>query len=246
MKIRATLCPPLTVCALLLLAGCGRVQGQFIIVQNQVPQTGCTVTGDVSAFYRPEGFLDVSIVSDQATAGYLIFPLLENDLPGVTAGQTVDGNRIALAGWHVHLSTNATPMIQGVFDDPGNQSFIDYTVPTSGSVASGGGHTPSSVDSFPPDLARLVRNQGELTNTTTITVDATIHAIGNTINGSIQSDDFHYPITVCDGCLVANTAMCPFRATPTNPGNPCNPAQDDPVDCCTMSGKQVCPPLVSQ
>ena len=68
----------------------------------------------------------------------------------------------------------------------------------------------------------------------------------NTVNGSIESDDFHYRITVCDGCLVGNTGMCPFLVPPANLGNPCNPAQDELVDCCTTSGNLICPPLVAQ
>jgi hypothetical protein len=234
-----------SVCALVLLVGCGRVEGQFIVVQDQVPQTGCTIPGDLSALYRPDGFLDVSIVNMDSPAGYLLFPLLENDLPGLATGQLIDSNRIALVGWHVDLQMGpGTPQtVLDAFNGAGD-SATHYDVPTSGSVASGGGHTPSSVDVFPPPLAVAIRGTLD-PGGTPVTTLATVHAIGNRINGSIQSDDFVFPISVCSGCLIGTQSMCPFRAAPANPGNPCNPAQDQIVDCCTINGNLVCPPLVS-
>jgi len=243
---RGTIRPYLAVYATLLLAGCGRVPGQFLIVQDQVPSETCTIPGELSAVYRPEGTLDVKLVTDQATVGYALFPLLENDLPRPTTGQLVDGNRIALAAWSVSLEPlTGSATLQALFGDQ-NASLVQYNLPTSGSVASGGGLTPSFVDAFPPDLARQVRATGELRTGDRFIVQATVHALGDRINGSIQSDDFHFPITVCEGCLIGTQGMCPFRSAPANPGNPCNPAQDQTVDCCLQNGNLICPPLVVQ
>jgi hypothetical protein len=243
-KIRGPFASLLSACVLLLLVGCGRVQGQFIVLQNQVPQTGCSVPAEPSSQYRPDGVLDVSIVNNKATAGYLVFPLLENDLPGSPKGQ-VDGNRIALSNWVVSVGVNPNytpPGIVSAFNQ--DASLTSYTLPTSGSVASGGGHTASVVDVFPPELVGEVSN-AMANGGGSFTAYATIHAIGNTINGSIQSDDFVFPISVCSGCLIGNQSMCPFRSPPANLGNPCNPAQDDIVDCCTVSANLFCPPSVS-
>ena len=60
----------------------------------------------------------------------------------------------------------------------------------------------------------------------------------------MTSDPFHFPVELCSGCLVANVAPCPYAAAAANPGNVCNPAQDDKVDCCTNNGALVCPPTV--
>ena len=39
---------------------------------------------------------------------------------------------------------------------------------------------------------------------------------------------------------------CPYGAAPANLGNPCNPAQDTPVDCCSSGTGLICPPTVVQ
>src|SRR5262249_55255438 len=153
----ALVCPPL----LLLTLGCGRVPGQFIILDNKVPMPGCAIPADVMAPYRGDGILDVAIVNDQATSAYLIFPLLENDLPGPASGQNVDGNRIALSGYNVdiHLAAVGAPQqTTNLFASlEGSQNpLVHYSTPTSGTVASGGGHTSSLVEAFPAPLATMI------------------------------------------------------------------------------------------
>ncbi|HEY6826557.1 MAG TPA: hypothetical protein VI259_06860, partial [Gemmatimonadaceae bacterium] len=78
------------------LVGCGTPPGAFIIVQNQVPNPDCTIPATKGALYNGDGFVDLSVAT-----GYELFPLLENDFPGPQAGQTVDGNRIALSGFDI-------------------------------------------------------------------------------------------------------------------------------------------------
>jgi hypothetical protein len=68
---------------------------------------------------------------------------------------------------------------------------------------------------------------------------------GHTTTRDIESDPFDYPVSVCAGCLVANVRACPYTTAPTNLGNECNVAQDTPVDCCTVGGDLICPPVVS-
>jgi hypothetical protein len=55
----------------------------------------------------------------------------------------------------------------------------------------------------------------------------------------VESEEFVYPIKVCDGCLGRNIGPCP-RA-PVNKGNPCNAAQDALVDCCQQGAELRCP-----
>ena len=73
-------------------AACGRVPGQFEIVQNQVPQPGCLI--DTSeTLYRGDGTLDLALVQPGALAAYIIFPLLKNNLPASTAGPGSESDR---------------------------------------------------------------------------------------------------------------------------------------------------------
>jgi hypothetical protein len=234
-----------------LLLGCGRTPGQFLIVQNQSPQMNCVIPADVSALYQGKGKLDVRLVQDQALTAYYVFPLLENDLPPPTAGQSEDPNRIALSGFDVDLSIlgSAPPMITTLFQsldaDPNNRALLHFRLPWSGSVASGGGHTATTVDAVPATLARRIRDTGELETTAFFELEATITATGDRLAGNIDSDPFSYPVVICEGCLIANVASCPYQTAVTNQGNACNVAQDDPVDCCSQSGALVCPPTVS-
>jgi hypothetical protein len=118
-------------------------------------------------------------------------------------------------------------------------------VPFSGSVASGGGNTSASVDGLPAELARRIRATNVLMTTDFIYVNTTIHARGSTLNSSLRSDAFTFPIRVCDGCLIAHVDVCPFTMAAANPGNACNVAQDEAVDCCITGTQLVCPPTVS-
>ena len=240
-----------TMWATSLLFGCGRTPGQFLIVQNQSPQMNCVIPADLSALYEGKGKLDVQLVGDQALTAYYVFPLLENDLPPPTAGQGSDPNRIALSGFDVDLRIlgSAPPMITTLFQsldaDASGSTLLHFRLPWSGSVASGGGHTAATVDAVPAELARRIRATGELDATAFFEMEASITATGDRLAGNIDSDPFSYPVVVCDGCLIANVASCPYQNAVSNQGNACNVAQDDPVDCCSQSGALVCPPTVS-
>src|SRR3954470_6927228 len=66
----------------LVVADCGRVPGQFQILNDQIPIAaaggGCTVPVNATA-YQGAGRLDLSVVSGAADAAYLFFPLIENN-----------------------------------------------------------------------------------------------------------------------------------------------------------------------
>ena len=79
--------------------GCGGPSGTFYVVQNQVPGAGCTIPGTEGALYLGQGTLDVRA---SVGSGYLLFPLLKNDLPAEGSGGT-EPNRIALDGFDVDV-----------------------------------------------------------------------------------------------------------------------------------------------
>src|SRR5215471_11048366 len=203
-------------CAWLVFAGCGQAPGVFVILRNQVPQAGCVVPGDPSAVYRGTGQLDLGIVTNAATRGYLVFPLLQNNFPGPAAGQTVDGNRIALSSFDVSLTpVIPTPSFQGVFD--ANPTLVRFNVLTSGSINSGGSFTAQALDAVPAELARRLAVNGGLNVGDSAQVLITLRARGRTVNGEVVSDEFQFPIDVCVGCLIGNVQQCPLHAAATNP-----------------------------
>jgi hypothetical protein len=247
-----TLRRPLSLVAVLwplILAACGRVPGQFEILNDQIPQvsgTGCIIPVD-PGMYSGEGKLDISIVRGDFESAYFVFPLIENNLPAAK-GTSIDPNEIQLTGFQVDvrsLDPMHTPAaVQAVFDGAG--AFAHYQVPWSGGIASGGGQLSAAVAAFPVELAQAVAGAGNFGVQPSLTVDLQVAVLGTTNSGQhMTSDPFHFPVQLCSGCLVANKLPCPYTTVPTNLGNGCNPAQDDPIDCCTDSGALVCPPTVA-
>jgi len=228
------------------LAACGRVPGQFEILNDQIPGAGCVIPVDPGV-YQGEGTLDVSIVRPDFTSAYFFFPLIENNLPS-SIGTAIDPNEIQLSGFQIDITPIPGAMvpdgIRSVLNGAG--TLAHFQVPWSGGVSSGGGHLSAIVAAFPVELAQQMDQLGGLSRDPSTLVQLNISALGTTNNGQhMTSDPFHFPLHLCSGCLVAGTAPCPFTTAPTFTGNDCNPAQDALVDCCTENGNLVCPAPVA-
>jgi hypothetical protein len=233
---------------------CGRVPGQFEIVQNQVPTPGCLITTS-ETLYRGDGTLDLALVQPGSLAAYIIFPLLRNNLPGSTGGP--DPNQIEVNSFAVDIGESkfgSLPAgVKALFqtleqNGPGSPEYalLHYSAPWQLSLASGGGTAASHVAGFPIDLAARVAATGAVgVSRTSMLVNIKVRAFGKTNTQSMESDPLDYPVYVCNGCLVANVLTCPYPSAPANEGNPCNVSQDNFVDCCSLNGQLICPPIVS-
>jgi hypothetical protein len=233
----------------LVLGACGRVPGQFEILNDQIPlpgSFGCTVP-ITPTMYQGDGLLDISIVRSDFGSAYFFFPLIENNLPGST-NSAIDSNQIQLSAFQVDITLAGAPApaaVQNVFAGAG--ALVHYQVPWAGGVSSGGGHLSAIVGAFPVALAQQLSSSGGFGTAPSVTVDLQIEALGKTNSGqNMTSDPFHFPLYLCSGCLVGSVMPCPYSAPPANPGNPCNAAQDEVVDCCTENGALICPPPVAQ
>ncbi|HEY7375921.1 MAG TPA: hypothetical protein VIF57_27425 [Polyangia bacterium] len=236
------------------LAACGRVPGQFEILQNQAPQGGCAITTDRMT-YRGEGTIDLSLVSPGAETAYFMFPLVINNLPGSTGGEP-DGNEIDVHSFAVDIGTTRQsylpPNVQMLFDHlnemPGSHDYalLHYSLPWAVTISSGGGLAATLVNAFPVELAQRVLATGDIgVSASSMTVNARVRVFGTTNTQDMESDPFDFPISVCNGCLVHSLLPCPVTSAPTFGGNACNLSQDNLVDCCSLNGALVCPPIVS-
>jgi len=231
------------------LVACGRVPGQFEIVNNQVPSANCSIPVN-DTVYQGQGTLDAKLVPSGAGSAYFVFPLLKNNLAGGSAGE-VDSNKIVLTSFAVDISVltgppEVTALVDMLNADPTLSALLHYKTPWSGSLGSGGGELSAIVAAFPVELAgRMLGTLGLSAHPSTF-VNLRIRSFGHTTTRDLESDPFDYPVAVCDGCLIANTGPCPFSTMPANTGNPCNVAQDYPVDCCTAGNDLICPAVVSQ
>ena len=225
------------------LSACGRVPGQFTILNNQVPQPGCTI-GTEEGVYRGSGRLDLSLVHDGARSAFLVYPLIENNLPPPTGN--IDTNQINMTSFAVDIRPlgPVSGQTAALFEELKNDPLLHYSIPWSGSVASGGGKAAAIVAAFPVQLASRLRATQEFNASPSLTVSLRIRVFGRTTTQDVESDPFDYPVAICAGCLVANVSACPYMSAPEHPGNECNVAQDSLVDCCTSGGDMFCPPQV--
>jgi hypothetical protein len=242
LALAAVLCCP----ALAFAFGCGRVPGQFEILNDQIPTTGtCTVPVDPTA-YQGQGMLDLSIVRSDFQTAYFFFPLLENNLPHPTG--TLDSNQIQITGFNVDITTigAVSDPVAAVFASSAASPYLHYQTTWSGGISSGGGQLSASVEAFPVPLAQQLLAAGDLDASPSLTVNLKVQALGSTNTGrSMQSDPFNFPVSICVGCLAVNLGPCPLSTAPANLGNACNPAQDQSVDCCTDNGTLICPAAVA-
>jgi len=236
-----------SIVALSFIAGaCGRIPGQFEILNNQVPLDGCVIPTNQTV-YQGQGRLDLSLVSGSATSAYLFFPLLKNNLDPSSSG--VDVNQIDLNSFAVDITPVGTlaPATQALFDSLNSDASLHWMLHTkslwSGSIGSGG-MLSAVVNAVPIELANRLRATQEIGISPSLALNLRVRAFGKTTSKDIESDPFDFPIYVCEGCLVANVQPCPYTVAPTNTGNACNSAQDDPVDCCLSGNDLLCPPPV--
>lgn len=77
------------------------------------------------------------------------------------------------------------------------------------------------------------------------TIFATVKIFGETGGSDIESNEFEYPIDICDGCLKRGVAT-PCREFQAPTEESCFPGQDSfTVECCTDStGAEQCPGFV--
>ncbi len=241
--LRASLSFAGAACGMLLtLSGCGLPAGQFYVVQNQSPETGCTVpTG--TGTYQGEGTLDIRVPAS-SDAAYTLFPLLENDLPAAGGGGP-EPNRIALSGFEVEIAfvdgnAAAAAMFASMATDSTAVGLLHFQTAWSGSVPPGGGRLSAGTSAFPAETAIRLRDSGALADHSYVRVTANVRAKGSTQTGAVTSDVFKYPIRVCDGCLINSITTCP-ATTAVLTGGLCGAGQDQPVDCCTQGTSLICP-----
>ncbi len=234
----------------LALGACGRVPGQFEILNDQVPTSsasGCTVPVNATV-YMGTGLLDLSIVNPGIGSAYFFFPLIENNLPSSSSAGAIDPNQIQLSGFQIDITPlGAAPpaSVQSVFSGAG--ALTHFEVPWSGGVKSGGGQISAIVGAFPVALAQQLSAASGVGGVPSLTVDLTVSALGTTNTGThMTSDPFHFPLQICSGCLTTSLGPCSSSVAAANMGNACNPAQDAPVDCCSNNGALICPSPVAQ
>jgi hypothetical protein len=217
--------------------------GRFFIVQNQVPEAGCVINTNRN-IYTGEGVLDLALVGDGAFA-YLLFPLLQNDFPAAGSAGAPEPNRMFVRAFRVRVEpgAGAPGKVIELFDrlDSSDQthSLIEFQEPWAATIDPGGGMLAAGVGAIPGELARQLRSSRILDTNPRVPLTVRLRAVGKRRDGDVESDEFAFPVRICQDCLANLVGACPHA--PVNLGNPCNPAQDAPVDCCQAGAELTCP-----
>ena len=207
----------------------------FTVGALAVPQDSCSWTNDNDNDFRPAGRLDVAISKE-----YWIPILIGNQLVtrGNEATLRTETSRVSFYEAEVTLTNSAGDAIA-------NGNFV---VPVSGFADPATGTDPA-FGSVAVTLIDATSSQSIPPGTEVI---ANVIIRGETLgNVDVETDSWAFPITICNGCLVAFTAD---GDDPARPGVDCDirdeappycrMGMDDYVDCrsCAAVNPAVCKP----
>ena len=235
---------------LALVAGCTDDNPGFFIRGVLAPPTpagaaACTYTADPTAGMIGSGVLDIAFISSYTPSILVGNQLIARGDPTVPR---VDTSRIVIQGAVVNLT-----------DLQGN-AIKSFTTLGSGLVDGAAGASPgygvmitSLVD---PDAANVLR--ASIPARGTKGVVAKFKVFGRTVGGvDVETAEFQFPLSVCNGCLVSFPADSVDVALQAQTGKPncsapssatsgavapCVKGQDQPVDCRLCQGNPACDP----
>jgi hypothetical protein len=220
-------------------------EGMYVINNTAPPDDSCVLTGS-----RDQPFNSHGVVYFGSSEGYVMTPLIQSRV--VASTDTDDTSRtIQLRGADVKLTLVALSVVTsaGITTTQPNTELPSFSALFSGAVPPAG---TANVDFTLIPASTLLSIAGmsgiNLDNPTdnfNAEVLAEVSVRGVINDNTVQAAPYLYPVTVCKNCVVNNLGSCPLMDVTPRPGNPCNPAQDGVVDCCTSTEGLVCPAPMS-
>jgi len=193
--------------------------------------------------FRSRGIMDIAL-----TNTYYFYPSIRNNLPESGAPLNLDERDLRLNNHDLTLMGASVRFDYDVFDDLAFEvdfeRFQGAFSHASGSVFPQD-VTVTTVPIIPWELGNQLARAESLRPLggagTLINVRVTIHAkmADNTV---VKSNEFWYPIVVCNGCLVYFPPEVNPRVLLENLTVPCAPGQDDGVDtrfCYAYAGGEI-------
>ncbi len=215
--------------------------GAVRIIRNQaVSEESCVVSSQLSATGRSGGIIEATSPVD-----YVLTPVVQN-FASSQSGKLTAQRTAFIEGARIDL-TFADPELFSESELAANAALVKFSSPFSAAVSPDSGTAGVGFSVVPVELLRLIAPKLSATRQRT-TINVKLKLYGTMGGGSFESEPFNYPVSVCDyrvgACVVAPVLVCggtlPQGVT-LRKGNPCNPYQDGPTDCCTLGGNLVCP-----
>lgn len=214
-------------CLAVVSSACTDAGAVLIILQNQVPDDGCTISGGAGTLFRSRGIIDVN-----SPGGYLFTPVVQN----VAVGNRDDPSE--------HLVMVQGGDVEILFPEgfSGTENIPDtlFTTPFSGPISPDGSTTSFGFEVLTRNFLQGVKGTGNLdvSGSNFVTLIAKVSIYGQMDGGTVQSEEFSYPIDVCDSCLIDDFGPC--EPTPdgyTGVSFPClGHIQDVLHQCCRDGG----------
>ena len=238
------------VCALFAaaLGGCAADNGDegILIVSNTAaPDMDCMFNGTATQPFNPHGSFSVF-----STEPYTLFPLMKSKItatPALTDARTilVEGARVTLAFPDESVLSAAQQ------EDLRNRGIMRFTTLFSAPLEPQGTAngfadiiTPALLDELIAAKGAGILAQGAPSFRAELV--ATVVVFGDLAGDETTSQEFKFPVTICNDCIANVVGTCPLpMGTVVSLGNVCNPYQDGAVTCCRQGADVVCPAIVS-
>lgn len=224
----------------LALSACAAENGgeAIFLSKNVAPGMGCTF-----AAASGEQFTAHGTYSMFAARGYRMYPQMVSQITATDA-QAVQ-RTIQLRGARVDLTFADSALSSFPSDLTHFMSLFSAPLPPNGGIADG------AFELIPAELGKMVASAKGVTLSSTahvkVEVVAKVSVFGDLAGDEVTSQDFQFPITICNDCVTTNRGNCPlpFDTIVANQANVCNPYQDGTVDCCAANGELVCPAVLA-
>lgn len=210
--------------------------------QLVAPGTGCSYTDDPTQPAIDTGFLDIAVRNSYSAAFLLANQLVPRGNPAAPQTET---SYVNIKGAIVQVTDAAS----GAATSPAFTSLASVVLPPAQGTTPGYSALPDITLIDEMTVANLGIVPGE-------EVRLLVYAkfFGDTLGGQyVESDNYQFPVSVCNGCLISFTAadISPACSNVNCLGNsgamaqtpqvPCN-GEDFPVDCQACLGNPICNP----
>lgn len=213
----------------LALSGCMADEGTdggMFVSKGVAPGDGCTTMVSEDEIGISHGVIDSSLPS-----GYVFIAQIRSRITAVEG--TEDQRTILTTGARVDITfPDSTFFSDAELADLQSAGLTKYRTLFTAAVAPNRGITDAGFELVPGALIARINAKSRQAFRLEMIASFTIE--GDMSGRSVESNTFHFPITVGRGVTVNVLGSCPVPSgTTLRTGSSCNPTQDGIVDCCT-------------